>query len=152
MGLKNKQLIGVTFAVTSGVLFTIAAVTNRFVFLENNFEAYRYVASVLLVGGCFGFIDLVRRPKFVKQNLTKFGRLYLILIIGLLSTIAIGLMIYGQSLTTSTNTSIISTAVILSTAFFALIIAKEKPRPKSKVWLPVMFIGVIYNHGRFRKH
>ncbi len=142
MGSNRRNLPGILFAVVSGMLFTVGAVTNRFVFSENDFEPYRYVASVLFVGGGFGFVDLCLRPASTKQNLRQANKLYLILAIGVLSALAIGLMMYGQSLTTSTNTSIVSTAIILTTALFAFLVAKEKPTPNSKIWLPVLFMGL----------
>jgi|GEM_PF-3039686 len=103
---------------------------------------YRYVASTLFIGGLIGFLDLARRPSFCKTNLNAHSKLYLVISAGLLSAAAAGLMIYGQSLTTSINASLISTGVILSTALFAFIVTKEKLSSDSKLWLPIMFVGL----------
>lgn len=130
---------GVVFGLLSAVMFSVYAIINRHVFTTYEVDAFNYVVTFSIVTGACGLLATIfnsDKSKFKESNFIQ------VVGVALLGISALSLFVFAQSQTTATNAAVLSSLVILSTAFWSIPILGIKPVRKAYLWMVAIIVSV----------
>jgi len=139
--MKNKQYKAIFFAILAAVLYAISSPISKLLLKEippTLMAAFLYLGAGS--GMCiFGFVKQKKYKEKTEARLTKEELPYIILMVVLDIAAPIFLM-YGLTMTTAANASLLNNFEIASTSLIALLIFKESI--SKRLWLAISLITV----------
>ncbi len=146
---RNANYIGYAIATCCSVFFSAYILSNRYALEFRDVDTYTYIVTFLVIAGIASLCDLLvlQGPRstlkiFMAENKRINPRLGPLVMNGTMASAAFALAAFGQSHTTASNASLIFSANIIPTAFFAWLILKQIVSGKSMSSMVVVLIGL----------
>lgn len=104
-------------------------------------SAVQYSILFAFIGGVFGLLSLSTKfdrkaYEAIRKNIRS------LIILGLASGLAVGILVFGQRYTTSVNAALLVTSSIVATSLFSYVLLGEKLAKKQAIWVVMLFVGL----------
>ncbi len=138
--MKWKPVLSV---IISAILYSVFLFINR-IFLKDRIEPLAFAWGCAVFGAVYALAYILATHSFGDLKKIPTKSWWNILFLSLFGTIFIRtLLVFGQSMTTATNTAFIQRTAPVFALLFSIFLLKEKIQAKKILYLSMMIIGVF---------
>lgn len=148
--MTKKLNTGIFYGLVSALGFSAYVLINRWIYTEYQVQGLKLTITFLTSASIFGIISLLFN-KAARDEPIFSKKVYPLVINGLVTGVAIGLVVLGQNYTTAVNTSFLTTGTIITTAIFSTWLLHRYYSKTQKLWLVVLFLGIYVSIVGFHK-